>query len=140
MSVEKKMFINAAVYGMLGLAAGLFWRTYTHHIGMQDSQHLSMLHTHILTLGFFFFLIVLAIEKLYKLSDFTKLFGTFYWLYTLGLAMTVSSMFAIGVIQANGNQEGASLVGISGLGHILLTLGLIIFIINLGKSLTSKSS
>lgn len=59
---------------------------------MEDSTHLSVLHTHILTLGFFFFLITLALEKLYTLSSQKKLFSAFFWVHSLGLAMTVASM------------------------------------------------
>ena len=69
MTAERKIFISAAIYAILGLVAGLFGRTYTHGMGMEDSNHLSVLHTHILTLGFFFFLITLALEKLYTLSS-----------------------------------------------------------------------
>ena len=139
MSAEKKLFINAAVYGVLGLAAGLFWRTYIHGMGMQDSQHLSMLHTHILTLGFFFFLIVLALEKLYSLSAHKKAFRMFYWHYSIGLAMTVGAMFAIGLVQANGGESNPALNCISGLGHILLTAGVIIFISNLSKAIKATA-
>ena len=64
MTAERKIFISAVIYAILGLVAGFFGRTYTHSIGMEDSNHLSLLHTHILTLGFFFFLIALALEKL----------------------------------------------------------------------------
>ena len=53
MTAERKIFISAAIYAILGLVAGLFGRTYTHSMGMEDSNHLSVLHTHILTLGFF---------------------------------------------------------------------------------------
>ena len=55
--------------------------------------------------------------------------------YSLGLAMTVVSMFAIGVIQANGGEESKALVGISGLGHILITAGIIIYIVRINKAL-----
>ena len=61
MTAERKIFISAVIYGILGLVAGFFGRTYTHSMGMEDSNHLSVLHTHILTLGFFFFLITLAL-------------------------------------------------------------------------------
>lgn len=135
MSAEKKLFRNAAVYGVLGIAAGLFWRTYTHHMGMEESKHLAMLHTHILTLGFFFFLIVLVLEKLYKLSAHKKLFRMFYSHYAVGLAMTVGAMFAIGIMEANGKEASAALVGISGLGHMFITAGVIMFIFNLKKAL-----
>ena len=78
MTAERKIFISAAIYAILGLVAGLFGRTYTHSMGMEDSNHLSVLHTHILTLGFFFFLITLALEKLYTLSSQKKLFSAFF--------------------------------------------------------------
>lgn len=78
MTAERKIFISAATYGILGLVAGFFGRTYTHSMGMEDSNHLSVLHTHILTLGFFFFLIALALEKLYTLSSQKKLFSDFF--------------------------------------------------------------
>ena len=110
MSAERKIFISAATYGILGLAAGFFGRTYTHSMGMEDSSHLSVLHTHILALGFFFFLIALALEKLYTLSSQKKLFSAFFWAYSVGLVMTVVSMFAIGIIQANGGEESKALV------------------------------
>ena len=90
MTAERKIFISAVIYGILGLAAGFFGRTYTHSMGMEDSNHLSVLHTHILTLGFFFFLITLALE------------------------------------------------GISGLGHILITAGIIIYIATINKALKTS--
>ena len=77
MTAERKIFISAAIYAILGLVAGLFGRTYTHSMGMEDSNHLSVLHTHILTLGFFF-LTTLALEKLYTLSSQKKLFSAFF--------------------------------------------------------------
>ena len=92
MTAERKIFISAAIYGILGLVAGFFGRTYTHSMGMEDSNHLSVLHTHILTLGFFFFLVTLA------------------------------------------------LVGIYGLGHILITAGIIIYIATINKSTEDVAS
>ena len=138
MTAERKIFISAATYGILGLLAGFFVRTYTHGMGMQDSNHLSVLHTHILALGFFFFLIAIALEKLYTLSSHKKLFSAFFWVYSVGLAMTVVSMFSIGVIQANGGEESKALVGISGLGHILITAGIIIYIATINKALKTS--
>ena len=82
MTAERKIFISAAIYAILGLVAGLFGRTYTHSMGMEDSNHLSVLHTHILALGFFFFLITLALEELYTLSSQKKLFSAFFGLLT----------------------------------------------------------
>ena len=52
--------------------------------------------------------------------------------------MTVVSMFAIGVIQANGSEESKALVGIPGLGHILITAGIIIYTATINKALKSS--
>lgn len=55
--------------------------------------------------------------------------------YSLGLAMTVASMSAIGIIQANGGEESKALVGISALGHILITAVIIIYTATINKAL-----
>ena len=47
-------------------------------------------------------------------------------------------MFVIGVIQANGGEESKALVGISGLGHILITAGIIIYTATISKALKSS--
>ena len=64
----------------------------------------------------------------------------FFWHYSAGLAMTVIAMFIIGIIQANGGTEGPSIVGISGLGHIILTAGIFIFIANLHKAIRQPNN
>ena len=47
-------------------------------------------------------------------------------------------MFAIGIIQANGGEESKALVGIPGLGHILITAGIIIYTATINKALKSS--
>ncbi len=49
--------------------------------------------------------------------------------------MTVTSMFAIGITQANVGEESKALAGISGLGHILITAGIIIYTTTINKAL-----
>ena len=49
-------------------------------------------------------------------------------------------MFAIGIIQANGGEESKALVGISGLGHILITAGIIIYTATINKSTEDVAS
>ena len=75
---------------------------------------------------------------MYTLSRQKILFSAIFWAYSVGLAMTVASMFAIGVIQANGGEESKALVGISGLGHILITAGIIIYIATINKALKTS--
>jgi hypothetical protein len=47
-------------------------------------------------------------------------------------------MILRGTMTVLGHQTGPALDGISGLGHITITLGLIFFFINLGKCLPAK--
>ena len=46
------------------------------------------MHTHLLALGMLFFLIVLALEKLFTLTANRRLFAGFFWVYNAGLAVT----------------------------------------------------
>jgi cbb3-type cytochrome oxidase subunit 1 len=84
-----------------------------------------------------FFLIVLVLEKQFTLTS-GKLFDAFFWVYNAGLALTIGMMLVRGTMTVLGHQPRAALDGISGLGHIVITLGLIFFFVNLGKCLPVK--
>ncbi|WP_427887150.1 DUF2871 domain-containing protein [Kribbella sp. GL6] len=130
----RKIYVAAHVYMILGLISGLYYRELTKAKDFTGDSQLGVVHTHILALGMLFFLIVLALEKLFTLSD-GKLFNAFFWVYNAGLALTVGMMLLRGTMVVLGHQPGAALDGISGLGHVTITLGLIFFFINLGKRL-----
>ncbi|WP_410786980.1 DUF2871 domain-containing protein [Kribbella sp. C-35] len=128
----RKIYVTADIYMILGLLSGLYYREFTKLNDFTGDTQLSVVHTHILALGMLFFLIVLALEKLFTLTA-GKLFTAFFWVYNAGLALTVGLMIVRGSMTVLGHQPGAALDGISGLGHITITLGLIFFFINLGK-------
>ncbi|TDW89833.1 MULTISPECIES: DUF2871 domain-containing protein [Kribbella] len=133
----RKIYVAAHVYMILGLISGLFYREFTKLNDFTGDSQLSVVHTHILALGMLFFLIVLALEKLFTLTA-GKLFTAFFWVYNAGLALTVGLMIVRGSMTVLGHEPGAALDGISGLGHITITLGLIFFFVNLGKCLPAK--
>lgn len=129
----KKLYISALVWMIIGLAAGLFYRTYAQQImNFNGDTQLAVLHTHTLVLGMVFFLIALCLEKLFTLSD-TKWFNLFFWHYTAGLALTCAMMLVIGIMQVNGMHSNGMIDGIAGLGHIVITAGLAFFFVALGK-------
>ena len=129
----KKLYISALVWMIVGLTAGLFYRTYAQQImNFHGDTQLAVLHTHILVLGMVFFLIALCIEKLFTLSD-TKWFNLFFWHYTAGLALTCLMMLIIGIMQVNHMSSSGMIDGIAGLGHIVITAGLAFFFVALGK-------
>ena len=137
----KKLYYAAVTYGILGLAAGLFYRDYTKINDFTDSTQLVVMHTHLLTLGMLVMLIVLALEKLFTLSK-TKWFNLFFWHYNAGLLLTVAMMLVIGLRDVAGQPSIPMINGISGLGHIILSVAIVFLFIALGKQVlaTGKTS
>ena len=133
----RKIYMAAHVYMILGLVSGLYYRELTKAKDFTGDSQLGIVHTHILALGMLFFLIVLVLEKQFTLTS-GKLFDAFFWVYNAGLALTIGMMLVRGTMTVLGHQAGAALDGISGLGHIVITLGLIFFFVNLGKCLPVK--
>src|SRR5690606_13088948 len=83
----KKLFYAATAYLVLGLASGMFYREFTQAQGVTAADgftQLSVVHTHLLTLGMIVLLIVLVLERVFALSR-SALFGWFFWIYNLGL-------------------------------------------------------
>jgi hypothetical protein len=136
----KKLFYAASVYLVLGLASGLFYREFTKandYTAADGFTQLSVVHTHLLMLGVILLLIVLVLEKVFGLSR-SALFGWFFWLYNAGLVISATTMTVNGVLHVLGESSSAVLAGISGAGHIILTAGLILLFIALGKRVLEK--
>lgn len=123
-----KSFYAAAAWLTLGLAAGVFYREFTKLTGNLGAQtELSLMHTHILALGMMLFLIVLALDAVLTLHT-RRPFTVFFWVYNAGLALTVVMMLVRGLLTLDGQSPedtSAAIPGIAGLGHILLTAGLV---------------
>lgn len=137
----KKLSNAAFICTILALVAGVIYREYTKMLGFTGETNLSLLHTHLFTLGMIFFLIVLALEVTLNLSK-QKYFNVFFIFYNVGLSLTAIMMAIRGFLQINGGQLSkaldASVAGISGIGHILLGVGLVLFFINLKRAINKK--
>ncbi|MFD0362814.1 DUF2871 domain-containing protein [Nocardia sp. GCM10030253] len=131
-----KTLVNTAhIYMIIGLISGFYYREITKIEHFTGKSQLSVVHTHLLALGMLFFLIVLALEKQFTLSARKSLYGWFFWLYNIGLVITVAAMTLHGTFTVLGKSSGAAIALVSGVGHILLTAGLVLFFITLGKSI-----
>ncbi len=127
----KRLFYSAFGYMVVGVLSGFFYREYTKGRTFAGSTQLSVVHTHLLTLGFIVLLIVLILEKLFTLSR-SRLFSWFFWTYNAGLVLTAAIMVVHGILQVNGTADvSAAIPGIAGLGHILLTVGMILLFLAL---------
>ena len=135
----KKLHYAAFTYMIAGLASGLFYREFTKANDFTADSQLSVVHTHLLALGMLFFLTVLALDKLFSLTG-SRMFTAFFWTYNSGLALTAAMMILSGIFTLQGATPSAAIAGISGLGHIGLTAGLVLLFITLGKRVSGKET
>ncbi|MFF3356399.1 DUF2871 domain-containing protein [Streptomyces sp. NPDC002917] len=126
----------AHVYMILGVVSGLYYRELTKHNGFDREAQLSVVHTHLLALGMLAFLIVLALDKLFTLSG-SRHFTYFFAFYNAGIAITVGSMVFRGTQTVLGHPVPEAVSWIAGLGHTVLTVGLILLFTLLGKRVTN---
>ncbi|MFE3556218.1 DUF2871 domain-containing protein [Streptomyces sp. NPDC059193] len=122
----KKLYYSAVIYTVLGLLSGLFYRELTKAQDFTGDTQLSVLHTHLLTLGTLFFLIAIALERVLHLSS-GRFFNAFFWTYHAGMILTTGIMTVHGTMTVLGKTAGPAISGPAGLGHILLTLALVFF-------------
>jgi heme/copper-type cytochrome/quinol oxidase subunit 1 len=100
---------------------------------------MAVVHTHTLVLGMLFFLLLVALDRLFGFTASRKLFAAFYVIYNIGLLLTLAMMMVIGTRTVLGKTaENPALNGMAGLGHILLTVALILFFVCLGVSLMKR--
>ncbi|GAA1798879.1 MULTISPECIES: DUF2871 domain-containing protein [Leucobacter] len=122
------LFVSAFVYGGLALASGLFFREFTKANGFPEDgvTQLGLAHTHLFSLGFFPFLILLGLERVFRLSAAPRLFGWFLWLYHAGIAITAGMLIVHGTLTVLGIASSPMISGIAGLGHIALTAAIVV--------------
>ncbi|MFV5994412.1 DUF2871 domain-containing protein [Streptomyces sp. NPDC056231] len=135
----RKSYVAAHVYMILGVISGLFYREFTKAHDFRGDTQLAVMHTHLLALGMLGFLIVLALDKQFQLSG-TKLFTAFFWFYNAGIAITVIMMGVHGIETVLGKHVPEAVPGIAGLGHTLLTVGLILLFVLLGKRIDKPTT
>ncbi|MEU6231527.1 DUF2871 domain-containing protein [Kitasatospora sp. NPDC047058] len=135
----RKSYHAAHVYMILGVVSGLYYRELTKHNDFHGETQLSVVHTHLLALGMLGFLIVLALDKQFGLSG-SRQFTSFFWFYNAGIAITVGAMLFRGTQTVLGHHVPEAVSWIAGLGHIVLTVGLILLFVLLGKRLTAAQT
>ena len=134
----KRLYYASLTYMIVGIASGLYYRELTKFNEFDGDTQLAVAHTHLLVLGMLFFLVVIALEKAFTLSD-ARTFKWFFWTYNAGVAVTVSMLIVHGSMTVLGYESGPAIAGIAGMGHIFITTGLVLFFISLkGKVLSPQ--
>lgn len=122
------LLVTSFTFIVMGLIAGAFYRKFTKFMNFEDETYMSIVHTHTLALGF---LAILAMYLLVRNYDKEKLLAIKrpYHIYLTGLTLTIIAMELIGIYEVVSKGEEilkqAALSGISGLGHIVLTVGMV---------------
>lgn len=96
-------------YSILGLVLGIFYREFTKFNDFTGKTVLGGLHTHALVLGTFLLLIVLLLEKNYKLTE-SKKFKPFFLVYNAGLIFLIVMMLLRGIFEVLGTDLSSVLI------------------------------
>ena len=110
--------------------------TKAHHF-TGDTQ-LALVHTHTLILGMFMFLLLLPLEKVFKLSSY-YLFNWFFIVYHLGVIVTIGMMTYKGTLQVIGAKYSPeALAGFAGIGHTGMLAGLLLLFFLLRQAIITE--
>lgn len=120
------LFANSITLLVMGLIGGVFYREFTKFYAFTDATHLGKIHVHTLVLGFVVSLLVYLLAK--DMND-VKALKKPYEMYLTGLVFTVVNMVVIGIYEVV--REGSDVIvraaidGTSGIGHIILAVGIV---------------
>lgn len=117
---------QAITFLVIGLCGGVFYREFTKAFGWFARTTLSVVHVHLLVLGFLVFLLLfISLQTESHLDRFRRPLV----LYRTGLTWTVAAFMVRGIytITSEGNVlfPDAMLSGMAGIGHILLGVGIV---------------
>lgn len=138
--MEKKMLNRSMLFLIAGLFFGAFYREYTKFMGFTGTTKLSLLHPHLLVVGFVFTIIFLLLAKSYNVLENDKFIKN-YNLYSIGVIITSACLFIRGMIDVAGVEISKavdySISGVAGIGHIILGISLF-FVLNIIKKHTNE--
>lgn len=123
----RRLLYSFLFYMIIGLFSGFFYRELTKAYDFTGTTQLSLAHTHTLILGMFMFLILLPLEKLFKLSSY-------YFYLTGSSAYNIGVIVTIGMwwwqkdsLQVTGKSYSPeAFAGFAGIGHTGMLAGLLL--------------
>lgn len=137
-----KRYANLAlIYAAAAMIFGVFYREFTKFSHFGGKTNLSVMHTHYFLLGMFFFLILMLLEKAFSFSE-GKGIRLILTVYQAGLNITGLGFLMRGLTQVRGTELSAgmdaSISGIAGIGHILMSAGIIFLLLQIRKKSAVK--
>jgi len=114
---------------ILGLVGGVFYREFTKIYDFTGTTYLGKVHGHTLALGFLSLLLLYTVISLKKDDEFTFKLRKPLYFWIAGLLLSIVMMLIHGMIEVLGSYYGTvpevAISGVAGLGHILLSIGLV---------------
>lgn len=138
----KKLTRTAFIYAIVAMISGVLYREGSKFLEVTEPTTWSFTHTHFFVLGMFFFLIVLLIEKNFCIMK-DKKFNLFYYIYNAGLLIKGSMLWVRGAVDLTTSVPiiyDKMISGISGVGHILLGVGIILFFVILKDKIKEEKN
>lgn len=125
-----KRYINySIVYTVLAMISGVFYREFTRMNDYTAWTTLSVVHTHYFILGMMFFLILGFVSMNINLKNNRAVL-----FYNVGLKLTAIMLVVRGIVQVlDLNVVSAFISGVSGIGHIVLGVSLILILLDIKK-------
>ena len=134
----RRLLYAFLVYMILGLFSGFYYRELTKAHHFTGDTQLALVHTHTLILGMFMFLLLLPLEKVFKLSSY-YLFNWFFIVYHLGVIVTIGMMTYKGTLQVIGAKYSPeALAGFAGIGHTGMLAGLLLLFFLLRQAIITE--
>lgn len=137
----KKLINIFGIYGVLGLLAGVFGREFPKFFHFKGYSALNVVHTHLLTLGALLFAILILFALNTNILS-NKHFLKFNRLYNIALPMVVLMLLVRGITQVMelslSKSLNASISGITGISHILLTVAFVYLFLAIKTSVLEK--
>ncbi|WP_116112088.1 DUF2871 family protein [Austwickia chelonae] len=141
--VIRQLYVAAAVWAGVGLAAGLYYRSLTQATGFTRGMEtqLAPTHTHALVLGCLWMLVVMVLVQVFHLDDLPQL-RHFFWSWQIGLTITLGAMFVKGTLQVLQSPmvDHKALAGVAGIGHVIMTIAMVLLFVVLHKGLRAHST
>lgn len=133
----KKLIHIAFVYAIAAMAGGVFYREFTKFSGFSGRTTLAFVHTHLFLLGMVVLLLAaLFVQRLDVTGD--RRWRAFLAIYNVGVPLTAVMLLVRGVLQVRmvplTPGLDAAVSGLSGVGHILTSVGLVLFLLCLKRA------
>ena len=134
----RRLLYSFLFYMIIGLLSGFYYRELTKAHHFTGDTQLALVHTHTLILGMFMFLLLLPLEKVFKLSSY-YLFNWFFIVYHLGVIVTIGMMTYKGTLQVIGAKYSPeALACFAGIGHTGMLAGLLLLFFLLRQAITTE--